>query len=188
MNLIMLSSTLVFHGRIIVLLEKIVFSLLFEWFFFDFFPFSSLFSYFSPLFFLPALNFFPPALHFLPHQCYLAFNSPPRRGGEFGTIYTPEYFVWPPSASMTACILCGMDLWRDCSYLGWCCFWPYVQFSWQIHFEPVVFFWLPFLNGLSYRVLVALDCKIIRCRLRISHNKISFIDISSGNGWICLAT
>ena len=89
MYLIMLSSTLVFHGRIIVLLEKIVFSLLFEWFFFDFFPFSSLFSYFSPLFFLPALNFFPPALHFLPHQWYLAFNSPPPPGGGNSEQYTP---------------------------------------------------------------------------------------------------
>ena len=89
---------------------------------------------------------------------------------------------------MTACILCGMDLWRDCRCLGWCCSRPSVQFSCQIHFEPVVFFWLPFLNGLSYRVLVALDCKIIQCRLRISHNKISFIEIMSSYGWICLAT
>ena len=46
-----------------------------------FFTFSSLFFFFSLSFFLPALNFLPLALHFLPHQSYLAFNSPPRRGG-----------------------------------------------------------------------------------------------------------
>ena len=52
----------------------------------------------------------------------------------------------------------------------------------QIHFGQVVFLWSPFLNGLSYKVAVALDCKIIQSRLRISRNLISFIEILSSYG------
>ena len=97
--------------------------------------------------------------------------------------------------TMTLNILCDLPRhqWRPAFFaawicrgivdsLGWCCSRPFVQFFCQIHFEPVVFFWLPFLNGLSYRVPVALDRKIIWCRLRISCNKISFTEISSSYG------
>ena len=57
-----------------------------------------------------------------------------------------------------------------------------VAFFCQIHFGQVVFLRSPFLNGLSYKVAVALDCKIIQSRLRISHNLISFIEILSSYG------
>ena len=69
--------------------RKMVFLIPFQSFSSVFSSFSSLFSIFALSFFLSALNFFPPALHFLPHQFYPAFFSPPCRGGENATIYTP---------------------------------------------------------------------------------------------------
>ena len=83
--------TLVFYCRIVLMKRKMVFLILFQSFSSVFSSFSSLFSIFALSFFLSALNFFPPALHFLPHQFYPAFFSPPCRGGENATIYTPGY-------------------------------------------------------------------------------------------------
>ena len=54
-----------------------------------------------------------------------------------------------------------------------------MPFFCQIHLGQVVFLCLPFLNGLSYKVAVALDRKIIGSRLRIPHDLINFIEISS---------
>ena len=63
-----------------------------------------------------------------------------------------------------------------------------VQFFCQIHFGQgqVVYLWSPFLNGLCYKVALELDRKIIRSRLRISHNLIRFIAILSCYGLFCL--
>ena len=99
---------------------------------------------------------------------------------------TPNILYGPPGHQQQPAFFAAWFRRGIVDSLGWCCSSP-VQFSWQIHFEPVVFFWLPFLNGLSYRFPVALDPMIIRCRLRISHNKISFIEISSSYGWLCSA-
>ena len=57
-----------------------------------------------------------------------------------------------------------------------------VPFFCQIHFGQMVFLWSPFLNGLSYKVAIAIDRKIIQSRLRISHNLLNFIKNSSSYG------
>ena len=62
-------------------------------FLFSFFSFFFFFFLYPLIFFPSALDFLPPALYFLPHQFYLAFFSPPCRGGENGTIYTPVLVV-----------------------------------------------------------------------------------------------